>query len=163
MSKTFAPRALPHNPSAWSRRLPAAAVALVGFGIALYLALFQLGVLADVWDPFFGNGSRAVLKGSAIARRLPVPDALLGAVAYLVEAVLELAGGSDRWRTRPWLVGLVGLETAALALTAVVLVSCQAVLVRSWCTLCLCSAACSLVLPWLVWDEVRASLRHGRA
>jgi hypothetical protein len=52
-------------------------VALVGFAMAAYLTLFQLGVLDSVWEPFFGDGSRTVLT-SGISRLLPVPDAALG-------------------------------------------------------------------------------------
>ncbi|MGH7875641.1 MAG: hypothetical protein ACREQO_25900 [Candidatus Binatia bacterium] len=57
---------------------------LVGFGIALYLFLYQLGLFLNVWEPFFGNGSRKVLQ-SHLTRVLPVPDAALGALGYLIE------------------------------------------------------------------------------
>jgi hypothetical protein len=43
------------NPSAWAERLPIAGAALVGFAIAAYLTLFQLGVLDRVWEPLFGD------------------------------------------------------------------------------------------------------------
>ncbi len=43
-----------YNPSGWSQRLPIVGLALVGFGIATYLTLFQVGVLSSVWEPFFG-------------------------------------------------------------------------------------------------------------
>src|SRR5579872_7040598 len=89
------PSAAPRGPSAWSRRWPVLATAVAGFGIATYLALYQVGVLSHVWEPFFGSGSRDILKQSAIARDLPIPDAALGAAAYLAELVLELIGGED--------------------------------------------------------------------
>ncbi len=69
------------DPSAWSKRLPAIALALVGCGIATYLALYQLGILAHSWEPFFGAGSRIILKESPLSHWLPVPDAALGALA----------------------------------------------------------------------------------
>jgi hypothetical protein len=80
------------NPSAWAERLPIAGVAVVGFAIAAYLTLFQLGVLDRVWEPFFGDGSRTVLT-SGVSRLLPVPDAALGAAGYLLDAVAGLVGG----------------------------------------------------------------------
>jgi hypothetical protein len=46
-----------YNPSSWSQRLPIVALAFAGFGIAMYLALYQWGVFARVWEPFFGEGS----------------------------------------------------------------------------------------------------------
>src|SRR5262245_21335128 len=59
--------------------------AFIGCGIAVYLALYQLGVLTSVWEPFFGSGSRDVLH-SKMARFLPFPDALFSAVGYLIES-----------------------------------------------------------------------------
>jgi hypothetical protein len=35
--------------------------------------------IGDVWEPFFGNGSRLILT-SGVSRILPVPDAALGAL-----------------------------------------------------------------------------------
>src|SRR5919205_1457619 len=86
-----------YNPSAWSDRLPIIGLALLGFGIALYLALYQLGVFAGVWEPFFGDGSRRILH-SSVSRLLPIPDAALGAMGYLLDAVTGAIGGRDRWR-----------------------------------------------------------------
>src|SRR5262249_24304297 len=113
-----------HGPSAWSKRLPAAVLALAGCAIASYLGLFQVGLLADVWEPFFGNGSRLILKESAVARSLPVPDAALGALVYLAEAMAECFGGRQRWRTWRAAVFASGALAAGLGLAAVVLVGC---------------------------------------
>lgn len=121
-----------------------------------------MGVVADVWEPFFGNGSTRVLKESAIARHLPVPDASLGALAYLVEAVLEAAGGDDRWRRRPGIVLLLGLTAAGMAVGSALLVLTQAVFIRAFCTLCLVSAACSFVIAGSVADEVWAAWQQWK-
>ncbi len=150
------------SPSAWPKRLVVLATALTGCGIATYLTLYQVGAISHVWEPFFQEGSRDILKESAVARSLPIPDAALGALAYLAELVLELVGGDDRWRVKPWAVLLTGAMAAALALAAVVLVFCQAVLFRQFCTLCLASAACSLVGAVFVFPELRATLRRLR-
>jgi hypothetical protein len=148
------------SPSAWSKRLPAIVLALIGCAIASYLGIFQLGLLADVWEPFFGNGSRLILKESAVARALPLPDAALGALVYLAEAIAECAGGRQRWRTWPAAVFATGALAAGLALTAIVLVGCQVFWFRAYCTLCLASAACSLLIAGLVAPEVRAAWLH---
>ena len=91
-----------HNPSGWRARLPGIALALGGCGLATYLSLYQLNVIPHVWEPFFGNGSRRILKESSISHMLPVPDALIGAVFYLLEAIAECVGGRQRWRSLPW-------------------------------------------------------------
>lgn len=150
------------SPSAWPRRLPVLATALAGCGIATYLTLYQVGALSHVWEPFFGGGSHYILKDSAVARFLPIPDALLGALAYLAEVVLELVGGDDRWQAKPWTVLLLGAVAAGLALAAVVLIVLQAAVFRQFCTLCLASAACSLVGAAFVAPEVLATIRHLR-
>ena len=82
-----------YNPSRWSERLPVLALALTGFGIAAYLGMYQLGAFPVVWEPFFGDGSHRILKESSIAHLLPVPDAILGAVVYLLDATAGSIGG----------------------------------------------------------------------
>jgi vitamin K epoxide reductase family protein len=150
------------GPSAWNKRLPSVALALAGCAIATYLALFQLGVLAEVWEPFFGNGSRLILKESAIARWLPVPDAAVGALVYLAEAVAECIGGPRRFRTWPAAVFVPGALAAGLALAAIGLIGCQAFWFRAYCTLCLTSSACSLLIAGLTAPEVWAAWKHRK-
>jgi uncharacterized membrane protein len=148
------------SPSRLSRRVLVAAFAMVGFTIAGYLALYQLDVIDTVWDPFFGQASERVLT-SSLSRALPVPDALLGAGVYLLEAVVELSGRRDRWYHQSWIVFVVGLISAGLALTGLGLVISQAVL-GTFCTLCLASAATSFAIAGLVFDEVRAAVESFR-
>jgi uncharacterized membrane protein len=151
-----------HNPSSWHVRGPAIALALTGCGIATYLALYQIGLIAQVWEPFFGGGSRVILKESAIAQSLPVPDAALGAVVYLLEAVVECVGGNKRWQTWPAAVFVTGIVALGLVLAAVVLVASQVLWFQAFCTLCLASAACSLAIAALVAPEVWAGARYSR-
>lgn len=148
------------SPSAWNKRAPAVILALTGCAIAACLGLFQAGVLTQLWEPFFGNGSRFILKESAVSRALPIPDAVLGAFVYLAEAIAELVGGRLRWRTLPAAVLIAGALAAGLGLAAVVLVGLQAFWFHTYCTLCLLSALCSLVIAGLVWPEVRATWRR---
>ncbi len=162
MTDAEVPPGWSHNPSAWPWRLPVLVLALVGCAVAVYLTLYQVGVLAAVWEPFFGNGSKQILKDSALARYLPIPDAALGAASYLAEAVLELIGGRDRWRKRPGVMGALGAVAAALVLAAVVLVSLQAAVFGAFCTLCLVSAGCSLLAGILAAPEVWAAWQHLR-
>lgn len=147
------------NPSSWPQRLPIIALSFLGFLIALYLTLYQIGVFETVWEPFFGEGSRVILN-SSISRILPVPDAALGALGYLLDAVTGLIGGRDRWKTMPWMVILFGLAVGPLGAISIMLVIFQPVLLDSWCTLCLASALISLAMIGPALDEVLASLQH---
>lgn len=152
---------IPAGPSAWRRRLPVVLLSLAGFAIAMTLTLFQADVLDSVWEPFFGDGSRQVLT-SSVAQAIPIPDASLGAAAYLIEAVLELLGGPRRWHDHPWLVVLPGLVAAGLAVAAIGLIAAQIFIVKAFCTLCLGSAAVSLLVAALVAPEASAAVRRLR-
>lgn len=148
-----------YNPATWGQRLPIVALAIVGFGIATYLALFQLHVVSDVWDPFFGNGSRKILT-SKTSKILPIPDAALGALGYLLDAVTGAVGGTRRWRTMPWIVIVFGMAVGPLGFISILLVVLQPVMYDAWCTLCLCSAAISVVMIGPAMDEMLASLQY---
>lgn len=58
----YIPPSWDYNPSAWSQRWPLVFIAFIGFQIALYLGLYQLGIIPTVWEPFFGYGSEKVLN-----------------------------------------------------------------------------------------------------
>ena len=150
-----------YNPSAWSQRLWIVAIAVLGFLIALYLALYQWRMIGDVWEPFFGDGSRVILD-SRLSRILPIPDAALGAIGYLADAATGLIGGRGRWRTMPWIVIVFGLAVGPLGLVSIGLVIAQPTFFGTWCTLCLVSAAISIIMIYPAMDEVVASLKMLR-
>jgi uncharacterized membrane protein len=158
---TAAPPGWTYNPSSWPQRLPIVALALVGFAVATYLSLYQWRIVPEVWEPFFGEGSRVILN-SGVSRVLPIPDAALGAFSYLLDAVTGAVGGTRRWRTMPWIVVLFGLAVGPLGAVSVMLVIFQPVLYDAWCTLCLVSAAISLLMIGPALDELLASLQHLR-
>lgn len=149
------------NPSSFRQRAPVLCAAAIGFAIACYLTLYQLGVASHVWEPLFGNGSRQVLH-SSISRRLPIPDASFGALGYLAEFITGAIGGERRWRMMPRLVLFYGAIVAALACAGIALSVLQPLVVHSGCTLCLTSAAISLLIAWLARREVFASFRRLR-
>jgi uncharacterized membrane protein len=150
-----------YNPSSWSERIPLIALALAGTLIAGYLALYQTGVLDWVWDPFFGSGSRTILT-SSVSRILPIPDAAVGALGYVVDAVSGAIGGRERWRTMPWIVIVFGIAVGPLGLVSILLVILQPLLFNAWCTLCLASAVISISMIGPAMDELLASLQHLR-
>ncbi len=148
------------NPSGWRKRVRVLLLAGSGLTIAGYLTAYQVGMFSTVWDPIFGAGSGRVLH-SWLSRILPVPDASLGAAGYLLDLLLTSVGGEDRWRTMPLLVVALGLVASGMALVGIGLIIFQAFILNAFCTLCLASAAVSLAIWPLVWDEAAAALLVG--
>lgn len=148
-----------YNPSKWDQRIPIILLALVGLGISSYLALYQLRIIPGVWEPFFGDGSVTILN-SKVSHILPVPDAAIGAFAYLVDAVTGVIGNKTRYRTLPWMVVIFGIAVGPLGFVSVLLVILQPVLFDSFCTLCLASAVISVMMIGPAMDEMLASLQY---
>ncbi len=146
------------NPSAWPERLGVLGLAVTGLGISIYLGMYQVGICRSVWEPYFANGSEVVLKGSM--HFLGIPDAWVGASVYLLDVVFGSIGGKQRWRTQPWAILIQGLITLGLAVVAVLLTILQRLCLESYCTLCLASAACSILTVGWVAAEVLAALQH---
>jgi uncharacterized membrane protein len=150
-----------HNPSSWRQRIPICLLAGVAFLIASYMALYQWRMIGSVWDPVFGQQTRDVLD-SEVSERMRfwfrIPDAALGAFAYLGDFVFGLAGSTRRWQYRPWLVLLFGLDVIPLGIVSAVLVVMQGTVVGAWCFLCLITAVISLILVAMSYDEVWSSL-----
>jgi len=161
-----APPGWSHNPASWPQRLPIIAAAVVGFVIAMYLSLYQWNVFDTVYEPFFGDDSREILRESAVSKHsratFGVPDGFLGALGYLADAVAGAIGGVRRWKTMPWLVVLFGIFVGPLGAISVLLVILQP-FSGGWCTLCLLTALISVVMIGPAMDEVLASLQHVRA
>jgi hypothetical protein len=165
-AEPFCPPGWSYNPSSWPQRLPICGLAVLGFAIAMYLALVQWGVFAHVWDPFFAspdprwpNGSARILH-TWVSQVLPVPDAFLGALGYIGDALAGVIGGRARWRTMPWIVLIFALLVGPFGVVSIMLVVFQPVLFHAWCFLCLCSAVVSVSMIGPAMDESLASLQH---
>lgn len=158
MPTTDIPPGWSYNPSSWSERWPIVLLAVVGFVIATYLGLYQMRLVTTVWEPFFGAGSERILN-SSVSRVLPIPDALLGAIGYLVDAITGVIGRTSRWRTMPWIVVVFGLAVGPLGAISILLVILQPVMFDAWCTLCLASAVISVLMIGPAMDELLASLQ----
>ncbi len=152
-----------YNPSAWSQRVPICILAAVATIIAAYMALYQWRLVDSVWDPVFGDGTETVLDSKVaqtMDRWIGIPDAAFGAIAYLGDAVLGMAGSTRRWQFRPWIVILFGIDVIPLGIVSTVLVVLQGAVVGEWCFLCLVTAAISLILAYWAFDEVYVSLKY---
>lgn len=150
-----------YNPSSMGQRLRIAGLALVAAAVAFYMGAFQWGWIDGVWDPVFGTGSETVLtseESRTMHRIAGIPDAVLGSWAYMTEAVLAFAGSTRRWQFRPWLVVLFGIDVIPLGIVSALLVVLQGVSVGAWCLPCLVTAAISLGLVLLAYDEIWSCL-----
>jgi uncharacterized membrane protein len=154
-----------YNPSAWSQRIPICVLATVGFFISAYMALYEWKLTGGVWDPVFGEQTELVLDSDVshmLYRWFGIPDAALGAIAYLGDAIFGLAGSTRRWQYRPWLVVLFGIDVIPLGGVSAALVLVQTFVLGQWCFLCLVSATISLVLVYWAYDEVWSSVLYLR-
>lgn len=149
-----------YNPSSWPQRIKVALLAFVAFIIATYLGLYQWQLIDTIWDPIFGEQSARVLTSDVshqMTSWIRIPDAILGAWAYLGDFVFALAGSTRRWQFRPWLVILFGLDVIPLGIVSAILIFLQGVVVGNWCFLCIITAIISLILVVLAYDEVLTS------
>jgi uncharacterized membrane protein len=146
-----------YNPSGWRQRISIAALAMVAFFIAAYMAAYQWRLIDGVWDPLFGTQTNEVLDSDVshrMKRWFGIPDAALGAIAYLGDAIFGLAGSTRRWQYRPWLVVLFGIDVIPLGGVSAILVLVQTFVLGQYCFLCLVTAVISLVLVYWAYDEV---------
>ena len=157
-----------YNPSAWTQRLPIIALALIGLYVSRYLAAYQLGLVDNVWEPFFRgsladpqNGTEEIIT-SHVAEAWPISDGGLGGITYILEILTGVIGLKARWRTMPWLVVLFGLMIVPLSITSISFVIIQPIVIGTWGTLTLIGAAAMLLqIPYAI-DELLASLQFLR-
>ena len=149
------PRGWSYNPSSWPQRAPIIALALVGFFLSRQMTAFQLGHIPSLTDPVFGLGTQRVLT-SDVSRAFPIPDAGLGAVAYMIEFLMGFMGDKHRWRTMPWMVTFFGILVVPLGVVSIGLIILQPLAVGAWCTPCLIAAAAMVLMIALTLDEVVA-------
>ena len=136
-------------------------MAAAGLLIALYLGFYQLHMIAHVWEPFFGEGTRRVVD-SSFSRSLPVPDALLGAAGYLSDMVLVALGDQNRWSSKPWVVILYAMVVVLMGMVSFLLLILQPFVLHAWCTLCMTSALLSLAMLKPAFTELIATIQYLR-
>lgn len=149
-------------PSGWNQRIPIVALAFVGLFVSRYLAAYQMGHIPNAWDPLFGDDTERIVT-SWLSDAFPVSDAGLGAVTYVLEIVLGLAGSRRRWRTMPWLVLVFGAMIVPLGVTSIFFIIVQPVWLGAWCTLCLIAGLAMLLQIPYSFDELLASLQYLRS
>src|SRR4026208_1973119 len=82
-----------------TRRMLTALVALVGFFVALYLALYKAGMIGSL---ACGSGGCETVQLSRWATFLGLPVAVWGVGFYLVLFGVALLGTTERFVDEPW-------------------------------------------------------------
>lgn len=150
-----------YQPSGWNQRVLIGCLASVAVLIATYMGLYQWRLIDSVWDPVFGGQTQQVLDSDVshtLRKWFRLPDSIMGAIAYLGDVIFALAGSSQRWRDRPWLVILFGIDVIPLGGVSAILVFMQGTVVGAWCFLCLVTAVICLILICLAYDEIRSCI-----
>ena len=166
MAGMMDPKVIPpgwtYCPSTAAQRFPIAAMGLMGLLISRHLTAYQFGHIDYAWEPFFmgsaadpRNGTEEIIT-SYVSEAWPVPDAGLGAVAYLLEILMAVMGTRDRWRTMPWMVSFLAILVVPLGVTSIYFIIIQPVLLGTWSTLALAAAVAMLVMIPFMLDEVIA-------
>jgi nucleoside-diphosphate-sugar epimerase len=164
MDKNTVPPGWTYSPSSWLQRLPMIALGFIGFLIARHLTSYQLGHIGAIWDPFFSggdnkNGTEFIIT-SSVSRAWPIPDAGLGAAAYMIETLMGAMGTASRWRTMPWMVTFFFILVVPLGGVSIFFIIIQPIMIGTYCTLCLLAAAAMLIMIPLTLDEVVAMAQY---
>ncbi len=151
-----------YNPSSWNQRVLVAILAFIATLLATYMGLYEWKLIPSVWDPVFGDGTQKVLDSHVshgITNWVLLPDAIFGALAYFSDIVFALAGSVQRWKDRPWLVILFGIDVIPIGCVSLILVALQGLAVGHWCFPCMITASISTILVFLAYGEVDAGIR----
>lgn len=134
-------------------RQAVALLALVGFGIALYLWLYKMGYIGTLQC---GTGSCEYVQTSAYGVFLGVPVAFYGMIGYAVIFVVALTGLQPGQRDRRWPTQVAAaLAAGGLAFT-LYLTYVELFVLRAICRWCVASA---VVITLIALIAVPAALR----
>ncbi len=150
-----------YNPSGWFPRILTVSLGILCWFFSRYMAAFQLGYIDTIWDPFFTNGTLTVIT-SQISKDFPVSDAGLGAFSYTLEALLGWQGCKHRYAKMPWLVLAFGILVIPCSIVSIILIILQPVVVGAWCSWCLATAVCMLIMILLTGGELVAVVQYLR-
>ena len=162
MDPKVVPPGWTYCPSTAAQRFPIAVLGFIGLIIARHLTAYQLGHISSAWEPFFAgsaadprNGTEEIIT-SSVSKAWPIPDAGLGAVSYMIEVLMAVMGTRDRWRTMPWMVTFFGILVIPLGAVSIYFIIIQPILLGTWSTPALITAAAMLIMIPFALDEVIA-------
>ena len=139
-----------------NRRMLTTLVALVGFFVALYLALYKTGVIGTL---ACGTGGCDTVQTSRWADLLGLPVAVWGVAYYALVFVLAFAGVQERWAESRGLALALLLVTGWGVLFSAWLTYLELFVIHAICRWCVVSAVIALALFGLAWWDWRATRR----
>lgn len=131
-----------------------ALLALVGFGIALYLWLYKMGYIGRLQC---GTGSCEYVQSSPYGDLWGVPVAFYGVLGYAVIFAVALTGLQPALLSRRWPTQLVAVLAAGGWLFTVYLTYVELFVLHAICRWCLSSA---VVITLITLIAVPAALRR---
>ena len=133
-----------------TRRMLTALVALVGLFVALYLALYKMGLIGTL---ACGTGGCETVQLSRWAVFLGLPVATWGVGYYALVLVLAIASLQDRWAVSRGLGLALVIVTGWGVLFSTWLTYLELFVINAICRWCVVSAILALLLFVLVlWD-----------
>lgn len=143
-----------------TRRMLTALVALFGFFVALYLALYKAGMIGSL---ACGTGGCETVQLSRWANFLGAPVAFWGVAYYAVVFALAFAGVQERWAdSRRLTLGLVLLTGWGVVFSAW-LTYLELFVINAICRWCVVSAVIAIALFGLALWDWRSSRPLDRA
>lgn len=125
-------------------RLVAFAVAALSGTAMLYVGLYQSRFVGRLICPVFADGCEGVAD-APFARPFGIPDGYIGAVLYVLIALLVLVPGG-RW-------GFLALAALSVLATLANVIGVRDMInLGSWCFYCLATTVLSPLLLWAVFE-----------
>jgi len=148
-----------YNPASWSQRLPVTVLALAGFTLSTWFALYAPVGFSPLLS-FLTFSPRFHFVSLNLRRLVPSPEMGFSAFGFLLQIVGSLVGNTRRWRIRPYWVVALGLALLLLAAFNVSQTALECVFTDRWCLAPLLAAIISILMIGPAMDEVLASLQH---
>lgn len=142
-----------------TRRMLTALVALVGLFVALYLALYKLGIIGTL---ACGTGGCETVQLSRWATLLGLPVAVWGVGYYALVLALALATIQDRWADARGLSLALVIVTGWGVLFSAWLTWLELFVINAICRWCVVSAILTVAVFALVLWDWRATTRASR-
>ena len=141
-----------------SYRRAIALVSLASCMVALYLALWKMGLMGELGCFVDGRGCEYV-QGSRYGWFMGVDVALIGTVGYLALVAIALAGTTESLEDAQWPTQVLMVLIYAAVLFTIRLKYAEFVILRAFCPWCAVSAVAitiNAILVTLDWRRVRA-------
>jgi uncharacterized membrane protein len=141
-----------------NRRMLTTLVALVGFFVALYLALYKTGYIGTI---ACGAGGCETVQTSRWADFLGLPVALWGVAFYALVFALAFLGTVDRWADSQRLATIMLVLTGWGVVFSGWLTYLELFVIHAICRWCVVSAVIAVVLFGLVLLDWKAAKRRS--